>query len=301
MGDGTEQNPYTPDDVRRLIEEKDGKTEGLDLSDRVFEKGIDLRKLDLWRIILKNASLEEAHLEGTRLAGARLEDAWLADAHLDGSDLEETHLEGAWLLGANFSGAYLGAAHLEGANLQSANLEETYLESAEISHDTRLENVNWGNYILGEEKDGYFDVAVDTYRRLKAWHTNNGISDIAAKFYYREKEAERKSYKLLSENWHHRLALQASYLAFGHGERWRRIPLWMAFFLTLFAAAYYFWGRLEPLDSLYFSAVSFTALGYGNWAPEPIGWVKVLGAFEAFVGVFMMALLLVTFVRKWTR
>jgi hypothetical protein len=75
----------------------------------------------------------------------------------------------------------------------------------------------------------------------------------------------------------------------------------MAVLLLLFAAAYYFGGNLEPLDSLYYSAVSFTALGYGQWAPEPTGWVKGLGAFEAFIGVFMMALFLITFVRKMIR
>ena len=49
-------------------------------------------------------------------------------------------------------------------------------------------------------------------------------------------------------------------------------------------------------------AASFTALGYGNWAPEPQGWAgRVLGAGESFMGVFMMALFLVTFTRKMTR
>jgi hypothetical protein len=63
-------------------------------------------------------------------------------------------------------------------------------------------------------------------------------------------------------------------------------------------------GALTPntfLNSLYYSAVSFTALGYGSWVPEPTGWVKGLGAFEAFLGVFMMALFLITFTRKMTR
>ena len=75
----------------------------------------------------------------------------------------------------------------------------------------------------------------------------------------------------------------------------------MLFTLVIFAMTYYFWGNLDVLDSLYFSAVSFTALGYGNWVVEPIGWVKVLGAIEAFLGIFMMALLLVTIVRRWAR
>lgn len=70
------------------------------------------------------------------------------------------------------------------------------------------------------------------------------------------------------------------------------------------AGAYHLWGTFNSSsfsDALYYSATSFTALGYGQWAPQPIGWAKGMGVAEAFIGVFMMALLLVTFVRKWTR
>ena len=38
MGDGTEQNPLTREDVLRLIEENVGKAIGLDLSEKVFYK-----------------------------------------------------------------------------------------------------------------------------------------------------------------------------------------------------------------------------------------------------------------------
>lgn len=55
--------------------------------------------------------------------------------------------------------------------------------------------------------------------------------------------------------------------------------------------------------SLYFSAVSFTAVGYGGWikAADYNWWVRGIGVFESFIGVFMMALFLVTFTRKMTR
>lgn len=49
------------------------------------------------------------------------------------------------------------------------------------------------------------------------------------------------------------------------------------------------------------SAASFTALGYGSWASQPSVWAKGIGAAEAVIGVFMMALFLVTFTRKMVR
>ena len=91
---------------------------------------------------------------------------------------------------------------------------------------------------------------------------------------------------------------------FGYGEKWQRILIWIAGVIFGLAGAYHFWGSFSSSsfwDTLYYSATSFSALGYGNWAPEPTGWAKGMGAAEAFIGVSMMALLLVTFVRKWTR
>ncbi len=40
MGDGTEQNPYSRDDVLRLIEENGGKDKERDLSGKGFEVGL---------------------------------------------------------------------------------------------------------------------------------------------------------------------------------------------------------------------------------------------------------------------
>jgi len=268
------EKPLTHGDVLRLIKENGGRSVGLDLSGKQFERGIDLTHLNLSGIILKEAILTDAHFEGSNLLGANLEGAELSFAHFEGAELYFTRLNGATLWSTKFS------------------------------PDTKLEDVDWGNYILGEEKNNLFNQAVAPYRQLKVWYTNAGIADIAAKFYYREKEANRKALKWYSKNWCHRLALEASYRFFGYGERWRNILLWIAVVVFGFAAAYYLWGSFSSSsfsDTLYYSAASFTALGYGRWAPQPLGWAKVMGAAEAFIGVSMMALLLVTFVRKWTR
>ena len=90
----------------------------------------------------------------------------------------------------------------------------------------------------------------------------------------------------------------------GYGEKPERVVISAAVVVFGLALIYLAIGTLMPntfLNSLYYSAISFTALGYGSWAPKPFGWVKGLGAFEAFLGVFMMALFLVTFTRKMTR
>ncbi len=283
MGDGTEENPFTREDVLKAVEENGGTADGIDLSGKVFKEGIDLRGLDLEGIILKETTLTGAHLEGANLSFANIE------------------------------GTHLYFAYLKGVTLWSANL----------SPDTRLEEIDWGNYILGEEQKGVSAAAAITYRRLKIWYTNAGRHDVAGVFFYREQEANRKSiqnliHKLVKEHeyksvlrslFHPEMGLNLFWLWIyrlicGYGEKPYRVVVWAVSVIFGLAAAYYFCGSFSStsfLDTLYYSAVSFTALGYGNWAPQPIGWVKGLGAVEAFIGVFTMALFLVAFVRKMTR
>lgn len=364
MGDGTVQNPFTREDVLRLIEENGGRAEGLDLSEKVFVEQIDLSDLDLSGIKLTNLRLFRANFNGSNLERAIMQKAslgyatfnplnskgaslkgvdlrWanLHDAEFRGADLtvaqfqetpvqavvhppelqgkllellpaslERTDLRGANLFLANFKGCYFYGTKLEGAFIRGADIFEAHLEE-----------VDWGNYKIGEELNRDFYTAERYYRRLKVWYAQSGYDGIAAKFYYREKEAQRKSLrfyyyekkdgrkslKLFPNNCRHRIALQLSYLVFGYGEGWKRLLFgWILGGIVLLAAVYYFWGSFSStsfLDCLYYSATSFSALGYGSWAPQPTGWAKGMGVAEAIIGVFMMALLLVTFVRKWTR
>jgi len=290
--------------------------ERADLRDTHLEKAnvqsARLPEARLRRAQLQEANLTRAHLEEAILRWANLDGAHLRYIHLEGADLRDAHLEKADLRNAYLQKAQLQHAQLEEADLTRAHLEGTSLHDAEFSQGTKFVRVYWGDYIIGEEQKHQFLRAGDIYRRLKMWYTNAGIRDIAAAFYYREMESGRKGLKLFSKSsWNHRLTLELLRMLFGYGERWRRVLASIAVLILLFASAYLVitrfipkFGTLTPdtfLHSLYYSAVSFTALGYGSWAPQPTGWIKGIGAFESLVGISMMALLLVTFFRKWTR
>ncbi|GAI39579.1 unnamed protein product, partial [marine sediment metagenome] len=229
-------------------------------------RGFDLREVIFRDARFPTHSKRDQEM-GANLAGIHLEKADFARAHLERADLRDTHLEGAILWHAHLERATLWNTHLEGANLIGTHLEGANLMGTKFSLDVNLEDVNWGNYILDEEKPGFFDSAVASYRHLKAWYKNAGISDIAAKFYYREMEASRKDAK----HWYDRLALEILRVLFGYGERWRRVLISIAVLILLFASIYLVistfipnFGTLTPntfLHSLYYSAVSFTAFG----------------------------------------
>lgn len=288
MGDGTEKNPYAREDVLRLIQEHGGKAEGLDLSGKTFEACIDLSKCDLHGITLKKAVFKHGTVHPS-------------GAHLEEADLSNAHLEGANLVDAQLRKARLYSSHLQGATLIGVVL----------SPDTELDQADWGrDFMLGGE--GTDPDAPTAYRRLKAWYTTAGYYDIAAKFFFREMEARRKLIKRWSRKYFwERLELELSYRVFGYGERLKRITGWIAAVVLSFAGIdliagtlFPSWGTLQPgawWDYLYYSAASFISLGYGNWFVVADGLVRMFGVIEAFLGFFMMTLLLVTFVRKWTR
>ncbi|MFC2001458.1 pentapeptide repeat-containing protein [Chloroflexota bacterium] len=367
MGDGTKESPYTREDLETAIKEHGGTANGLDLSKKVFEVGIDLSgKYDeeginlsganLFEAVLKGAVFDKCHLEGVRLIGANLEGAWLEEAHLEGSNLSgahmgnthfvSAHLEKSTLNGAHFEGAEFFNAHLEEADLINTFLDKTRLSGAHLQSvkmlgakftaNTKMNSIDWGDYILGEEKEGEKEGKIhslkwaeDIYRELKVWYTNAGYHDTAAKFYYREKEARRKSiqnimHMLLKQRERRKLLkllrrqeggwtllwLWIYRLLCGYAEKTLRIIGWAAFVIFGSALIYFLIGSTREWgafwSSLYFSAVSFTALGYGSWINEiwidiSNDWIREIGAAESFAGVFLMALFLITFVRKMTR
>lgn len=53
--------------------------------------------------------------------------------------------------------------------------------------------------------------------------------------------------------------------------------------------------------ALYFSLASLTALGYGSWVSEPLGWVQWVAAVEPFVGIISAVALSVTLTQRMNR
>ena len=140
---------------------------------------------------------------------------------------------------------------------------------------------------------------------------------MAGQFHFREWECKRK----IAQEKKHRLEISEIWgyrLVSGYGERPKRVIASGAAVILFFALWYfpYSWSFCLSRDcwiavwegiwkALYFSGVSFTALGYGEWvAPEniaPTGWPRFLGVIESLFGISLIALFLVTFTRKLTR
>lgn len=305
MGDGTEQNPYTREDVLSFIKENGEKAEGLNLAGKTFEAGIDLRGCDLTGINLKGAIFQFAprkvlinkgiNLDSDEFTGAENIGALFSNAHLERADLRNTKVDKAFLSGT----------HLEGVQISGSNIYEAAITRAE-----------WGNYKIGEEINKQFHLAEYQYRSLKQRYSNAGMYDVAGEFYFREREANRQLVQAeLADSFKPAIIWKLIWLWIykvlcGYGEKTFRVVVWATSIVFGVALVYFFicadWHLSSFFRCLYFSSASFISLGYGNWIDKnwiniDSDWIKGIGVAEAFAGSFLMALFLVTFTRKMIR
>lgn len=172
--------------------------------------------------------------------------------------------------------------------------------------EVRYEDIK--GHIRQEQKKNFAE-AKEIYILLKNnFHSIGRYNDESWAF-KKEKDMERKSYyhteSFPKPKW---LCSWFFNLFYGYGERPFSIFGWCGF-LLLFCSFIYWLSKgvfqvmgtcLLPVESywnnLYFSVVTFSTLGYGDF--RPIGKIRVLASIEALLGIFFIALFIFTFARK---
>jgi len=157
-----------------------------------------------------------------------------------------------------------------------------------------------------QEKNKDFSRAKEIYLLLKNNFHSIGKYEDESWAFKKEKDMERKSYRHFKSlhKW-----LWSCFLngIFGYGEQPGKVIVSAILIIILFAFLFTTFGigsfGIEQitsnnfLDCLYFSTVTFTTLGYGDFRPLE-GWGRILAGSEAFIGAFMMALFVYTFARR---
>ena len=222
------------------------------------------------------------------------------------------------------------------ANLENTYLEmelgrEILIDFTDaLLKDTKIKKEQIEHHIIQEKEERFFK-AQEIYLLLKNNFHSIGQYDDESWAFGKEKEMERKSnchFKTLHK-WLGSCFLNAIY---GYGEKPERVFLSAILIILIFACVFMNCGIASPpsgnlpkynilkelstgilygdllnkyvaipkeqaIKSLYFSTVTFTTLGLGDFTPvDNRGRIYV--GLEAFIGAFMMALFVYTFARR---
>ncbi|MFQ5795887.1 MAG: pentapeptide repeat-containing protein [Candidatus Bipolaricaulia bacterium] len=228
-----------------------------------------------------------------------------------------------------FSGAVsFAGAELDRATFRDVDLRNVSFRGVQL-RDVHFINVVWNQAIYRwagplrelfarpicrDERDANdlesYARAEDVCRQIKRVYQNAGNYQQAGEFHYGEMECARRTRRWLSKNLG---PYQLYRLVIGYGERPLRVILTSALIILVFALPYWGSGDLftitqnnvlqtaDLFDTVYFSVVTFTTLGLGDFQPTATSWVRAIVMIEAFLGAFMMALFVLTFGRKMIR
>ena len=194
-------------------------------------------------------------------------------------------------------------ANLKGADFEGANLYEIFFENTNLIYAKKFNRVN--------EDDP--STARSTYTRLRRYFKTKGEDSRSYDYFYREKVTETKAYWSNTEkskrNWCGSIRNSASYIFHGFGEKPLRILGWWIGIILLFAILYCCFGEfgknnnsLSVPENLYFSAVTFTTLGFGDISPSPGNTItQFLAVFEASLGAICVIIFAIVGSRKMFR
>ena len=262
------------------------------------------------------ADLSGVNFSNTNLTGASFERAVLNRAELLGADLTRTKLYGALLGDARFNretkfwlspdssnrapdDSLLPIRILRGAKTNLRRVSRRDGSEPYCVYDPRYRGAN------GETN---LEKAAEVYGSLETLARQQSQPELASDCFLGRKDIQLKQYRK-DHNWLMIARSMVPNVVARYGESPLRVLGTAA--ATIFACglAYYSFGLIEHtgteepatlFESLYFSALTFTTLGYGDFNPITTGG-QVLTVAETSMGVILLAILVFVFGRRATR
>jgi uncharacterized protein YjbI with pentapeptide repeats len=263
------------------------------------------------------------NLEGFQLKGVNLYDAFLIKGKMKDVNLTRANIEKGHLFNIDLEGADLFKTSFMNSNLKHANLKDANVLGTQFN-EAKLGRINWGPHeklqseIKGrialkkgdrEEAMKQFLEAEESYRDIKNNYKDRGIATQGGKFFYREMIMKRLQLPMLSLERFYSLLLD---LACGYGEKPFRIISFSIGVILLNAVIYGSIGLdfsgttmqfsttqsvienvLTYLNACYFSVVTFTTLGFGDFLPISVA-ERLIAGIQAYMGAFLMSLFVIT-------
>ncbi|MBU1151660.1 pentapeptide repeat-containing protein [Patescibacteria group bacterium] len=288
------------------------------INDDEVEDGIDLRGIQLsgfdFRVSIQDddegfaenlAILSNLHLEGAILKHCTFQDGKLHDCYFEHAELEHSNFQNTSLSNCFFQEADLAGMDLHGAKLINCDFNDAKIKDITLSSTIVDQKTTFGRD-LHSEKEGNHRFASIEYKQIKEMYKNSSLHDLADQYHYKEMVAKRK----IVDRKHPKRWLNFLFgdLLCKYGTSFNRVLFWSIIIIIACAILYtsdhsllFQNTEIVPsfLDSLYFSIVTFTTLGYGDF--HAIDGMRYIAAIEAFVGAAMMSLFTVIVARTIIR
>ncbi len=218
---------------------------------------------------------------------------------------------------ANVSDANLHCCDFTGTNLLGIKWQGARIDGMEIGKRLMQEELahKAGRWQKLKTALDNFEQCEEIYRDLRKAAEQQGLFEMGGHFIQKELTMRRFQYPPFSTQ---RFFSKFIDLFCGYGERPVNVIIFSLILIFVCAIAYFLLGTTSGgeemgfstsqnwttnvghfLNSLYYSVVTFTTLGYGDITP--VGGSRLVAAIEAFTGSFTLALFVVVFVKKMTR
>jgi len=281
-------------------------------------------------------TLKSADFSGADVTG--IDD--VSETSFDGANMTGADLSNAILTGASFERARLSRAELNGANLTGTKLYDALLGDTRINRvtsfwltsGTKCQKQTNGRLPMrvirgvknklrgkepycaydpryrGTEGEPDLDKAVEMYGTLETLAGRNSLSGLASECFLGRKDVQLRRYWRDDETLMVIRSIVPSVVA-RYGESAGRVLGSGAFIIAVCGFTYYVFDLIEQansessvtlFESLYFSAMTFTTLGYGDFAPSNSAG-QVLAVAETSLGVIILAIVVFVFGRRATR
>ncbi len=280
----------------------------------------------------------QASFERADLSGANLSRAVLVGASFEGARLSRAHLLDANLVGTALYGALLGDARINrktqfwpetetnGWRQLLCSPTEPVLRRSSLQrlktgarggtlpycvYDPRYPHSNEdvaSDCAVTSEADAV-EKAAETYGTLESVARENSLSRLASQCFLGRKDIQLRKYRR-EANWQMVCRSIVPSVVARYGESPWRVLGTGTLTVVLCGLAYWAFDLIEQIggesgsislfDGLYFSALTFTTLGYGDFRPTTRGG-QVLAVAETASGVILLAILVFVFGRRATR
>ncbi|MBU1992324.1 MAG: pentapeptide repeat-containing protein [Patescibacteria group bacterium] len=255
-------------------------------------------------ILDETTAINNIRFEGANLEYANFSNGQIAECNFDSANLSHATFQGSLIQDTGFEKSHLYSTDMRGAEITGCNFKNSHFRDVVLDSVLVDEKTLFGKKLF-DEQEGRFHLATIQYRKLKEIFRNSNLHHIADRFHYREMVCRRKIMPPWSPlRW---ADFIFGDLLFKYGSSFWSILMWMGVTMLVFGFAFSseairstHTGQMGDLwHGIYFSIVTFTTLGYGDW--HPLGSFQYVAAAEAILGAVLIALFTVVAARKLIR